>query len=207
MARLTKQDRQNLDILPVRITLPAFTADNGDSITVESGGFSLRLPRPISVEQKLKSWRVDYAKFRVLILPAHSSAELDLLAQQLHFRDAFDEISAPLQARFSDLDAQPDARSVRNLALLLASKIDKYPCQEQFDCDDLRGFIRASGKMPDYAFVQLFSRKENACVGVHFYGKPGFTMDDVHAFISGTVVIASSDHSAATTSATTKMGL
>lgn len=181
--------------------LPPFMPEFQAVDSVEIGGYIVRFPhtatpaKAISDESRHgsptpqrfahpKPVELTYPRFRVIILAPSSIAPSDLRAQQLHFKDAFDLLSATYHARLDALDSQGDLPSLQHYLMLMSEKPARAraPCVEEFDRRDMRGFIFAP--LDKETVVEIFLPRQHASCGVWFIDSGGLSPDDVHAFVA-----------------------
>lgn len=184
MSKLTADEIQILNITPAPVTLPKPAAAEDHLVRIGFGSYTLKVPQPDSHSNRSKVLLLDYPRFQVIVFPPFSATELNRLAVQAHFKDAFDEQAAAYHTRWDQLDAQPDLPSLRRFLSLIAQKISRTACTEQFERPDLRGLIFAPDPPKGDTVVEVYVPQLQALCGLHFVDRKQMSLDDIHQFLA-----------------------
>jgi hypothetical protein len=184
MSKLTAEEIRILNITPTSITLPKPAVTDDRLVGIAFGSYILRVPQPDSQTTRSKVLFLDYPRFQVIVFPPFSATELNRLAIQAHFKDAFDQKAAAYHTRWDQLDAQPDLSSLRRFLLLISQRMSRTACTEQFERPDLRGLIFAPDQSNGDTAVEVYSPPLQALCGVHFNDRKQMSLTDVHQFLA-----------------------
>jgi hypothetical protein len=183
MSKLTADEIQNLNTVPTPINLPKPSLGDDQLASIRFGAYTLKVPQPDSHSTRSKVLVLDYPRFQVIVFPPFSATEFNRLAVQAHFKDAFDQQAAAYHTRWDQLDAQPDLPSLRRFLSLIAQKISRIACTEQFERPDLRGLIFAREPPKGATVVDVYVPQLQALCGLHFADRKQMSLDDIHEFL------------------------
>jgi hypothetical protein len=181
----------NLNKTPTLVQLATGDEISGPSITIETGGFIVRVMAPLPTPTtsaigsgNSRSAVLAYPRFQVTIRPPFSTAEFDAAAKQLGFKDVFDLRLASMNTRWDDLDSQSDSASLRQFLRLIAQKPSRTYCREFFVGSDLRGFIFAPLPDEHRTIAEVFIPAYQASCGVWFMDQGALRESDIHEFLA-----------------------
>ncbi len=132
MARLTPQEQLDLNAIPTDITLPA-PNPTAPLESVETASFTFRVPPPLTkTTRHTDTLILEYPRFSTIFLPPFSIAPHDAESRRLFHQDYFELQSEVYRARISDINTQPDLRSLAHLELLLSEKLTNLALSTYF---------------------------------------------------------------------------
>lgn len=188
LSKLTPENRQALNTMPALIVLPPVNGDSDLFVSAEIGSYIAHFRRSDTLEQSENSLLITYPRFQARILPPFSTAQMNGLAAQLHFKNSFELRSAAMHARLDEIDRQPDLSSLERHLILLSQKMiiaGRPAIIEEFNDGNIAGFLRHGDVHDQRTIAEIELQQFQAACGVWFTDRGGMTMTDVKEFLAG----------------------